>query len=111
MGGSLVPTGGHNPLEAAAAGVPVATGQHTFNFAAIMDMLVSEGAAARIEDADALAELMIDWLTDAERRAGIGERGRRVVARNRGALERLIDLIEGLIGESQDAGDSPRKII
>ncbi|WP_295408728.1 lipid IV(A) 3-deoxy-D-manno-octulosonic acid transferase [uncultured Thiocystis sp.] len=111
IGGSLVPTGGHNPLEAAAAGVPVATGPHTFNFAAIMDMLVREGAAARIENAHALADLLIDWLTDAALRAGIGARGRQAVARNRGALERLMNLIEGLIGESQDSVDPPQAII
>ncbi|AFL74056.1 lipid IV(A) 3-deoxy-D-manno-octulosonic acid transferase [Thiocystis violascens] len=111
IGGSLVPTGGHNPLEAAAAGVPVATGPHTFNFAAIMDLLVREGAAARIESADALADLLIEWLTDAERRANIGARGQRVIARNRGALVRLIDLIEGVVGKSPDSGDPPQAII
>jgi 3-deoxy-D-manno-octulosonic-acid transferase len=96
MGGSLVPVGGHNLLEAAAAGVPVAIGPHAFNFAQITELLVQEGAAVQVADADELASLMIDWLSDATARARIGENGRRVVERNRGALARLIALVESL---------------
>ncbi len=94
IGGSLVPVGGHNLLEAAAVGVPVAIGPHVFNFAQITELLVSEGAAAQVEDGDALARCMADWLSDAAARARIGENGRRVVEQNRGALQRLIALIE-----------------
>ncbi len=94
IGGSLVPSGGHNLLEAAAAGVPVAVGPHTFNFALITEMLVEEGAAARVADASTLAALMASWLSDAALRAQVGERGREVVARNRGALDRLIAVID-----------------
>ena len=94
IGGSLVPTGGHNPLEAAAVGVPVAFGPHVFNFAAITELLVSEGAAFQITNVQGLADTLDTWLGDAALRARIGENGRRVVADNRGALPRLIDLIE-----------------
>jgi 3-deoxy-D-manno-octulosonic-acid transferase len=94
IGGSLVPTGGHNPLEAAAVGVPVVTGPHVFNFAAITELLVAEGAAAQIVNAAALADLLADWLADAALRARIGEQGRQVVERNRGALQRLVALID-----------------
>lgn len=96
IGGSLVPVGGHNLLEAAAAGVPVAIGPHAFNFAQITELLVQEGAAVQVANADALANLMVDWLDDAATRARIGENGQRVVASNRGALGRLIVLIESL---------------
>jgi len=89
-----VPVGGHNPLEASAVGVPLATGPQVFNFAAIMDLLISENAAVMVEDADRLADLMARWLADAAERARIGENGRRVVEQNRGALGRLINLIE-----------------
>ncbi|MCO5762825.1 MAG: 3-deoxy-D-manno-octulosonic acid transferase [Gammaproteobacteria bacterium] len=94
IGGSLVPVGGHNLLEAAAVGVPVAIGPHAFNFAAITRLLVEEGAAVQVADAEALIPVMIDWLSDAATRARIGEQGRQVVARNRGALERLLALVE-----------------
>lgn len=94
MGGSLVPTGGHNLLEAAASGVPVAIGPHHFNFAAITQLLCAEEGALEIADTEALARLMISWLSDATERARIGENGRRVVEANRGALDRLMTLIE-----------------
>ena len=96
IGGSLVPVGGHNLLEAAAAGVPVAIGPHAFNFAQITELLVREGAAVQVADANALASLILDWLGDAAARARMGENGRRVVAQNRGALGRLIALMEAL---------------
>jgi 3-deoxy-D-manno-octulosonic-acid transferase len=89
-----VPTGGHNLLEAAAVGLPVVTGPQVFNFAAIVDLLVSAGGAVVVQDATELATLMARWLSDASERARIGENGRRVVEQNRGALGRLIDLIE-----------------
>jgi 3-deoxy-D-manno-octulosonic-acid transferase len=76
--------------------VPVAIGPHAFNFAQITELLVQEGAAVQVADADELASLMIDWLSDATARARIGENGRRVVERNRGALARLIALVESL---------------
>jgi 3-deoxy-D-manno-octulosonic-acid transferase len=94
MGGSLVPTGGHNLLEASAAGVPVAIGPHHFNFAAITQLLCTEEGAVEIADSEALARLMIAWLSDATERARIGENGRRVVEANRGALDRLMAVIE-----------------
>ncbi len=96
IGGSLVPTGGHNLLEAAAAGVPVAVGPHTFNFARITELMVREGAAVRVTDAHALAHCMGEWLGDAATRAHVGEQGRRVVRANQGALQRLLDLIDGI---------------
>ncbi|NEV60628.1 lipid IV(A) 3-deoxy-D-manno-octulosonic acid transferase [Thiorhodococcus minor] len=94
IGGSLVPTGGHNLLEAATAGVPVAVGPHTFNFAEITEMMVREGAAVRVADAAGLAALMQAWLSDAALRAQVGEQGRAVVERNRGALDRLVAVID-----------------
>jgi 3-deoxy-D-manno-octulosonic-acid transferase len=93
IGGSLVPTGGHNMLEAAAQGVAVCFGPHVFNFATISRMLIEEGAAVQVENETALADRVIAWFEDASARAEVGENGRRVVAQNRGALQRLIDLM------------------
>lgn len=94
MGGSLVPKGGHNLLEAAASGVPVAIGPHHFNFATMTELLCTEEGAMEVADTEALARLMISWLSDATERARIGENGRRIVEANRGALDRLMTLIE-----------------
>lgn len=97
VGGSLVPTGGHNPLEPAAAGVPVITGPHVFNFARIVELLVEEDAAVQVDTPDRLAETVVRWMRDASLRTCIGENGRRVVEQNRGALQRLTGLVEGLL--------------
>jgi len=102
IGGSLVPVGGHNMLEAAAQGVPVCFGPHTFNFALISRMLLDRGAALEVSDARHLAEVLQEWLSDAIKRAAAGEAGRQVVQANRGALDRLLALLE----ESIDLGRS-----
>jgi 3-deoxy-D-manno-octulosonic-acid transferase len=93
VGGSLVPHGGHNVLEPAALGVAVVFGPHMFNFAAISQLLLEKQAAVQVQDADALAKVVIRWLSDASERSRIGENGRCVVEENRGALERLAALI------------------
>lgn len=100
IGGSLVPVGGHNLLEAAAAGVPAAIGPHSFNFAQITELLIGEGAAVQVSDTAKLSRCMAEWLCDATARARIGESGRRVVEQNRGALQRLLELVEDLYARS-----------
>jgi 3-deoxy-D-manno-octulosonic-acid transferase len=93
IGGSLVPVGGHNMLEAAAQGVAVCFGPHVFNFAAVSQLLLAQGAARQVDSEAALGELVMEWFADASARAEVGERGRRVVEQNRGALGRLRGLI------------------
>jgi 3-deoxy-D-manno-octulosonic-acid transferase len=90
IGGSLVPTGGHNPLEPAVWGVPVATGPHVFNFHEVYAEMTAAGAAVVVDGAGGLAEAWGRWLAepDAARRAG--SRGRRVVEGNRGATARTV---------------------
>lgn len=94
IGGSLVPVGGHNLLEAAALAVPVAIGPHCFNVAEITRLLVAEEGAVRIKDAEVLGTLLEAWLGDAAERARIGEQGYAFVERNRGALQRLLVLLD-----------------
>lgn len=93
IGGSLVPTGGHNMLEASAQGVAVCFGPHVFNFAAISQLLIEEGAACQVDNEAELANQVIAWFEDASIRAEVGENGRLVVEKNRGAVQRLIDQI------------------
>ncbi|MGQ9659831.1 MAG: lipid IV(A) 3-deoxy-D-manno-octulosonic acid transferase [Thermochromatium sp.] len=100
IGGSLVPKGGHNPLEAAAVGVPVLLGPHTFNFTAIVHLLDEAGAVVRIEEAEGLSRCLIDLFDDPRRRARMGACGREVVERHRGALERLLAALAPWISPS-----------
>lgn len=97
VGGSLVNVGGHNMLEASAQGVPVCFGPHTFNFSRIASMLIAAGAAKRVTDAAQLADLMSHWLRDASVRSRVGEAGRQVVQNNRGALQRLLEMMDTIL--------------
>jgi 3-deoxy-D-manno-octulosonic-acid transferase len=97
VGGTLVPVGGHNLLEPAALGLPVVTGPHLFNTQDIADMFVSIGALTRIADASQLAVAISRLLRDEETAQRLGSLGREIVVKNRGALERLLRLVEPLI--------------
>jgi 3-deoxy-D-manno-octulosonic-acid transferase len=98
VGGSLVKVGGHNLLEAAAVGVPAIIGPHSFNFATITRLMVEEAAAVQVTDATALTRQLCAWMGDAAERARVGENALRVMAENRGALPRLLGLVDGLLG-------------
>ncbi len=97
VGGSLVPVGGHNLLEPAALGVPVLTGPNTFNGADIARLLVARGAAEVVRDAAGLRARVSELLADPAARAIMGAHGRECVASNRGALAKLLELIEPLL--------------
>jgi 3-deoxy-D-manno-octulosonic-acid transferase len=93
VGGSLVPTGGHNMLEPAAVGLPVLFGPHVFNFAEVSQLLLERAAARQVRGPAELAAAVCELFQDAEARNAMGERGRQVVDENRGALERLLVLL------------------
>lgn len=97
VGGSLVPTGGHNPLEPAALALPVITGPHVFNFLEISAMLREAGALQQVDDAEGLAAAvrrLIELPQDCRR---MGEAGRAVMQANQGALQRLLEALGKLI--------------
>ncbi len=89
VGGSLVPVGGHNPLEAAAHGVPVAWGPHVANFRDACDALAGQGGFA-VKNEGELFALLRRLLSDPGARRAEGEKARQVVLANRGATERMI---------------------
>jgi 3-deoxy-D-manno-octulosonic-acid transferase len=97
VGGTLVPVGGHNLLEPAALGLPVITGPHLFNTQEIADMFINIGALTRVTGADQLAVAVTRLFEDEEAAQRLGSLGRDLVVRNRGALERLLHLLEPLI--------------
>jgi 3-deoxy-D-manno-octulosonic-acid transferase len=101
VGGSLVETGGHNPLEPAALGVPVITGPHWFNFSGIYPQLLDSGAAREVADSDQLTDILLEWFADDGLRLKAGGAGQQVVARNRGALQHTLDKIDSYLA----AGD------
>ncbi len=105
VGGSLVPVGGHNLLEPAALGLPVVIGPHVFNAQELVDLFVTQGACQMVRDVDELARSVASLLADppGARRQGI--LARDLVQANRGALDRLMRLIEPLLDAAQDSNE------
>ncbi len=99
IGGSLVPHGGHNLLEAAAQGLPILFGPHMFNFTEISELFLKEQAARQVRDGDELAELVTLWLQNASERSRIGENGRALLDSKRGALQKLLTHVESLLNQ------------
>lgn len=107
IGGSLVPTGGHNLLEAAAVGTPVVFGPHMHNFTEIARLTLERGAGVQVMNATQLAPAISDFMGNANRRFNAGEAGKRMVAENRGAVERTIELIAELVPAEPTADQRP----
>lgn len=93
IGGSLVPHGGHNPLDAQALGVATITGPYTHNFTAIYRELIAAGGVRPVADGDGLAAAVVALASAPDRRRAMGAAGAKVVARNRGALARQRTLV------------------
>jgi 3-deoxy-D-manno-octulosonic-acid transferase len=89
-------------LEPAALGLPVLFGPYVFNFSEISRMLLEVGAAWQVDDARALGERAQALLEDANLRHNAGEAGRQFVAGNRGALSRLMILIDEQVSASAE---------
>jgi 3-deoxy-D-manno-octulosonic-acid transferase len=100
VGGSLVPAGGHNPLEPAQFGVPIVMGPHYANFRAIVEELRSR-QAIRIVPKEELSVALLYLLRDSAAAAAMGARARQIFARQAGATERCVQaLSELLAGEA-----------
>jgi 3-deoxy-D-manno-octulosonic-acid transferase len=97
IGGSLLPLGGQNLIEACAVGKPVLVGEHTFNFLQATDEAVAAGAALRVPDAAALMSEAARLLGDDAARASMGEQALRFAGHHRGATVRTVELLRQLI--------------
>jgi 3-deoxy-D-manno-octulosonic-acid transferase len=97
IGGSFVPVGGHNPIEAWAAGVPVLVGPHTENFRDVVADGEARGLAKRVSGEAALAREIARALPSAPGGVPGGDAARRFVAENRGAAERTAAMVLALL--------------
>lgn len=93
VGGSLIPHGGQNVLEPAAAGIPVFFGPHTSNFKEITRGLIERGGAVQIQNANEIPPLVIQLLQDGQYRSRLTQSATVFLAENRGAVERVVALI------------------
>jgi len=97
IGGSLLPFGGQNLIEACVVGKPVIVGPHTYNFAQASELAVESGAAVRIQDTAGLAQTLQHLLSHPEHMAASGHAGQRFVSANLGATERALSLISQFV--------------
>jgi len=100
IGGSLVSSGGHNPLEAAVFGKVPIFGPSTENFRETTASLLEAEAAICVRDSSDLGRLWVALLEDDARREQMGARARAVVEKNRGAVARALGIIAAILHDS-----------
>lgn len=98
VGGSLVPVGGHNPLEPAALGLPVLMGPEVTNFQQVDAWLGEAGGRQRVVDGASLGEALKVLFSDDAARQRAGAAAQAVVSAHRGAAERTLAMINGILG-------------
>jgi 3-deoxy-D-manno-octulosonic-acid transferase len=97
VGGTLVPKGGHNPLEPGRLGVPIAVGPSMENFREIAAAFDGATAWARVGSGEELGELWRRWLDEPEGARLLGERAGALVEANRGATAKTLALLAPLL--------------
>ncbi len=97
IGGSLVPHGGHNPIEAVQLGCAVLLGPYTENFAEISDQLLAHGGAVRVADALGLARSVAGLLEDGEARARLVQAAEQVARRHRSVADAAMAALQPLL--------------
>lgn len=110
VGGSLVPIGGHNPLEPAAWGKAVVFGPHMDHFAEVADLLVRCGGGLQVHDARELTETMNALLAERVRLEQMGKAAYGLVLDNQGALARTLALIAQVLGEEPSGSVNVKRV-
>ena len=106
VGGSLVDVGGHNPIEPALCEIPVASGPHQHNFTEIMESLSNVGGLKTITGAGELAQVISEWLTYPDLKQSAGQAAAKIVAENRGAQEKVHNLVQARIAQVENPTSS-----
>jgi len=96
IGGSFIPHGGQNPLEASAWKLPVLFGPHMNNFRDISQKLVEAGGAIPVTDGEGLTDAVSRLLVNEEERRKTGAAGYDTILQNRGALHKTVEAVEKL---------------
>lgn len=93
IGGSLLPLGGQNLIEAAACACPALVGPHTFNFQQATTDAIAAGAALRVENIENLTQTVRELLLNGSKRQAMAAAARQFAATHRGATTRTLALI------------------
>ncbi len=94
IGGSLLPLGGQNLIEACSMGKPVLIGPHTFNFEQVTEMAIAAGAALRVQDSSDLARHLQTLFADAGKQNTMRAAALRFSNESRGATGRTLSLLQ-----------------
>ena len=97
VGGSMVPTGGHNILEASAVGIPVLFGPYMDNFNEIAKGVLKQQAAIQCQNKAAVVKAILTLYQQPTERLGLVENGKRFLKQNQGAIARIFAMLEPII--------------
>ena len=111
VGGSLVPTGGHNILEPAAFGRAILFGPHMQNFQEIAAAFLERGAGIEVRDEWQLEAAFRELLHDAARRQALGRAAQAIVDANQGARERTLEAIAALLPPGGSSKIRPFRLV
>ncbi len=100
VGGSLVPHGGHNPIEAAQLGAAILFGPHMTNFPEIAQELIAAGGARCVADGADLAATLGRLLADPVGRTRMAEAAAVVAARHRAVIDTTMTSLAPLLGRA-----------
>jgi len=99
VGGSMVPTGGHNILEAAAVGVPVMFGPYMANFKDIAAGVLKQNAAIQCRDQTDVSDAILTLYSQPSYRQTLIEKGKQFIEQNHGAINSIYEIIEGSLNK------------
>jgi len=97
IGGSLLPLGGQNLIEACSMGKPVLVGPHTFNFEEATKMAIAAGAANRVQNVEELSQKLQQLFAHDQQRLAMCDASIQFSAQNRGATQKTLDIVQAYI--------------
>ncbi|MEI7994649.1 MAG: lipid IV(A) 3-deoxy-D-manno-octulosonic acid transferase [Methylococcaceae bacterium] len=97
VGGSMVPSGGHNILECAAVGVPVMFGPHMANFKEIANGVLNHNGAIQCQNKDDIIHAILALYEQPAYRQELAEKGKTFVLQNQGAVSRICAILDQVI--------------
>ena len=101
VGGSLIERGGHNPLEPAVCGIPVAIGPSTYNFSEVCQIMESFETLTKVENSQQLEQFILTTLTDKQIQTNFQQSCQGLFEQNRGSAIKISQLIAALISNSR----------
>ncbi|MCD6041546.1 MAG: 3-deoxy-D-manno-octulosonic acid transferase, partial [Burkholderiales bacterium] len=97
IGGSFLPLGGQNLIEALAAGTPVVLGPSMFNFAEATRLALEANAALQASGASEAMRIATDLLSNPGKRSAMARSGQKLCEAHRGATERHVEILRALV--------------